>query len=141
MDTRIYASKLFLRRDHEKHLLEVATRIVHLHEAIELRTDKPDMEDLMSVTLQQLFGLCELDLQPHYKFPGAYIVYMDRDELPREYETVLKELAPLLRVGSRFVTYDSDDEDCKVEYVLAKGRVWLWRNKHKIVFTGARNEL
>lgn len=141
MGTRIYASKLFLRRDHEKHLLDVATRIVHLYGAIGLSSDKPDMESLMSMTLRQLFGLCELDLQPHYKLPGAYAVYTDQGELPREYETMIKELAPLLRVGSRIVTYDSEDEDRKVEYVLSRGRVWLWRNEHRVVFTGARNEL
>lgn len=141
MGTRIFSSKLLLRRDHEKHLLEVATRIVHLYEAIGLSSDKPDMESLMSMTLQQVFGLCELGLRPHYKLPGTYKVYMGRDDLPREYETMLKELAPLLRAGSRLVTYDSEDEDCKVEYVLSRGHVWLWRDRHKIVFTGARNEL
>lgn len=141
MGTRIYSSMLLIRQDHEKHLLGVATRIVHQYEAIGLSSDEPDMESLMSMTLEQVFGLCELDLQPHYNLPDTYVVYMDRDELPRGYETVLKELVPLLRTGSRLVVYDSDDEDYKTEYVLSKGRVWLWRSEHKVIFTGERKPL
>lgn len=141
MAHRIWLSHILLRKDHEKHLLDVATRIAHLHEAIGLSTDKPDMESLMSMTLRQVFGLCELDLQPYYNLTGTYNVYMDQDDLPEEYETMLKELAPLLRVGSRIVIYDSEDEDCKVEYTLSRGRVWLWRGTHKIIFTGDRTTL
>jgi len=136
MAQRIFSSRLLFRKNHEKYLLGVATRIAHLHGELGLISDPPDMEELMGMTLQQLFALCDLDLQPRYNDPGAFMTYIESDNLPRGFETILKELTPLLRVGSRYVTYDEEDDDLKSEYTLSKGRVWLWRTQHKVIFTG-----
>jgi len=136
MAQRIWSSKLLFRKDHEKHILGVATRIAHLHGELGLISDPPDMEELMGMTLQQLFGMCDLDLQPHPGSVGAFMTWMDTDDLTRGFETILKELAPLLRVGSRYVLYDADDEDNKIEYTLSKGRIWLLRTQYKVIFTG-----
>lgn len=98
----VCGSQLWLRKDHDRRLLGVATDLAAHWSELDLDEDL-SIEQVMSMDLRGLFQLLGQDL---ITMPGFIHIYGD---LPNEHDLFLAIIAPLFRSGS-VVTGEWDGE-------------------------------